>query len=361
MQTYPLPLVPGPVSVPPEVRAAYAVDYGSADMEEEFFALYAECEAGLRKVVETENQIAILSGEGMLALWSALKSVVRPGERVLAVSSGVFGNGFGVMAAAIGAEVEIVECGYDSAPDPDAVRDAARRFRPKLVTAIHCETPSGTLLPMDEIGRICREVDALFCVDYVASAAGAPVLNDAWQIDLGLLGSQKALSLMPDLSMVAVSERAWAAVEETRYAGYDALLPWRTAAANRYLPYTHNWHALAGLGVALEQLFAEGLPNVYRRHEETAALCRRRLAELGVALYPVSEAICSPTVTAARVPDGWTWAELDAALRREGVVAGGSYGPLANVVFRFGHMGSQARPELIERATDALGAVLAAR
>ncbi len=361
MQTYPLPLVPGPVSVPPHVLAAYAVDYGSGDLEDEFFTLYAACEAGLRRVVETENQIAILSGEGMLALWSALKSVVRPGERVLAVSNGVFGSGFGAMAASIGARVECVEGGYDSAPDLDAVAAAARRFRPKLVTAIHCETPSGTLLPIAEIGQICREVDALFCVDYVASAAGAPVLNDAWQIDLGLLGSQKALSLMPDLSMVAVSERAWAAIEEAGYAGYDALLPWRTAVANRYLPYTHNWQAMAGLGVALEKLFAEGLPNVYRRHEETAALCRRRLAGLGVELYPASEEICSPTVTAAKVPSGWTWPELDAALRARGLVVGGSYGPLANVVFRFGHMGSQASPELIERAMDVLEDVLARR
>ncbi|OUC07535.1 aminotransferase, partial [Litorilinea aerophila] len=93
MQRYDIPLVPGPVSVPEAVRAAYQVDYGSADLEDEFFELYRACEEGLRQILATGNQIAILSGEGMLALWGALKSVVRPGDRVLAVATGVFGYG----------------------------------------------------------------------------------------------------------------------------------------------------------------------------------------------------------------------------------------------------------------------------
>ena len=247
MQTYEVGLVPGPVSVPPELRAAYQIDYGSADMEEEFFSLYERCEAHLEEILATRNRISIQTGEGMIALWGALKSVLRPGDRVLAVANGVFGYGIGDMARQIGMEVEEVGFGYDDVPDPQQVREAAKRFGPRLVTAVHCETPSGTLAPLAEICEICQEVEALFYVDVVASGGGAEVLVDDWHIDLGLLGSQKVLSLPPDLAMVTVSERAWSAVEEVGYVGYDALAPWKTGVADRHLPYTHNWHAMAGL------------------------------------------------------------------------------------------------------------------
>ena len=113
MQTYDIGLVPGPVSVPPELRAAYQINYGSSDLEDEFFALYRRCESHLGKILATRNRVAIQSGEGMIALWSALKSVLRSGDRVLAVANGVFGYGIGDMARQLGMEVEVVDFGYD--------------------------------------------------------------------------------------------------------------------------------------------------------------------------------------------------------------------------------------------------------
>lgn len=358
MQTYRIPLVPGPVSVPEALRAAYQIDFGSADIEEEFFDLYAGCEAGLKTMLGTRNQVTIQSGEGMLALWGALKSVVRPGDRVLAVATGLFGYGIGEMARQVGAEVEVVGFDYDQAIDPGPVREKARRFRPRLVTVVHCETPSGVLNPLAEVGEVCREVDALYYVDFVSSAGGCPVDVDGNQIDLGLLGSQKVLSLLPDLSMVTVSERAWEAVDRVNYAGYDALKPWRTAWQDRYLPYTHNWHALSGLRVSLDQLLSEGLERAYARHLDTAAFCRQRLKAMAVRLFPTREEFSSPTVTAAYVPEDWTWERLDAALRSHGMVVGGNYGPLAGKVFRIGHMGSQATTALVQEGMDVLQQVL---
>lgn len=360
MQTYAIPLVPGPVSIPPEVRAVYGSDYGSADLEDEFFSLYAACEEKLQRLLGTSADVTIQTGEGMIALWGALKSVLAPGDRVLAVATGLFGSGIGEMARGLGAEVEIVDFGLDGIADPHGVRAAAHRFRPNLITAVHCETPSGTLNPLAPLGEIAREVDALFYVDFVASAGGVAVDVDACHIDLGLLGSQKVLSLMPDLSMVSVSPRAWAAVEAIGYSGYDALAPWRTAVADRYFPYTHNWHAMAGLNVALDLLLNEGLSAVYARHAEVAAYCRTRLQGMGLTLFPQRASICSPTVTAVSVPDGWSWPDLDRALRDRGMVVGGNYGPLAGKVFRIGHMGHQARYELVARGMDMLEQVLSA-
>ena len=223
------------------------------------------------------THVPLQRGEGMLARWGAVKSVVRPGDRVLAVGTGLFGFGIGDMARQIGAEVEVVGFPFDAIVNPEPVRAAARRFRPRLVTAVHCETPSGTLNPLEELGQICREVGALFYVDFVASGGGAPVEVDRASIDLGLLGSQKVLSLPPDLSMVTVSDRAWEVISATGYVGYDALAPWRTGPAQKYLPYTHNWSALAALEISLDLLLAEGLEQGYQRHRTVAAACRRAL------------------------------------------------------------------------------------
>ena len=354
MQTYPIPLIPGPVSIPEAVRAAYQIDFGSPDSEDEFFDLYAAVERDLQTLLNTRNPIAILSGEGMVALWAGLKSVLRPGDRVVAVANGLFGYGIGDMARQIGADVTVVGGEYDTIPDMDQVIATIKDVRPRLVTAVHCETPSGTLTPLAEIGAACHEAGALFYVDFVASGGGAEVRTDDWHIDLGLLGSQKVLSLMPDLSMVTISERAWAAIAETNYVGYDALAPWRTAVADRYLPYTHNWQAMQGLHVATSQLLAEGMEAVLSRHDQVAAYCRARLTDMGIRLFPASAAICSPTVTAAYLPDGWTWPQLDASLRQQGMAVGGNYGPLAGKVFRIGHMGSQAEMGLVSRGMDVL-------
>ena len=358
MQTYDIGLVPGPVSVPPELRAAYQINYGSADLEDEFLRLYQRCETNLGKILGTRNRVVIKTGEGMIALWGGLKSVLRPGDKVLAVANGVFGYGIGDMARQLGMEVEVVGFGYDEVPDPQQVREVAKRFRPRLVTAVHCETPSGTLAPLQVIGEVCQEVEALFYVDFVSSGGGVEVLVDDWHIDLGLLGSQKVLSLPPDLAMVTVSERAWVGVEEVAYVGYDSLAPWKTAVQDGHFPYTQNWHGMAGLLMATELILNEGLAVTFRRHADVAAYCRDRMQAMGIELYPVSEDICSPTVTAAKIPAGWSWEDLDQELRAKGLVVGGSYGPLAGEVFRIGHMGSQAKRDLVERGLDVLEEVL---
>ena len=358
MNSYTIPLVPGPVAIPPQVLDAYNANYGSPDLEDSFFQLYARCELGLQSMLGTSNSVTIQSGEAMLVLWGALKSVLKPGDRVLAVGTGLFGYGFADMARQVGAEVEVVGFEYDQIADPQKVREAAHRFRPHLVSMVHCETPSGTLNPLHEIGTICREVDALYYVDFVASAGGTAVGVDTANIDLGLLGSQKVLSLMPDLAIVSVSQRAWEACRRVAYTGYDALQPWQSAVVDQYMPYTHNWQAVAGLEASLTLLQNEGLETVYQRHNEVAAYCRQRLQAMNIELFPADEAFSAPTVTAAHIPSGWAWEKLDRALREHKMVVGGNYGKLAGKVFRVGHMGNQARIELVQKGMDTLESIL---
>jgi aspartate aminotransferase-like enzyme len=343
--------------VPRKIQEAWLTNFGSSDLEPDFFELYAKNQKLLQKLLETKEDIVITLGEGMSVLWGSLKSVLKPGDKLLAAASGLFGEGFADMAKAIGVEAETVASEYDSLPDPEKVREAALRFRPRVLTAVHCETPSGTLTPLKKLGEIAREVDALFLVDFVSSGGGTPVGVDENHIDIGLLGSQKALSLPPSLSMSTISRRAWDVIEEVNYGGYDAYLPWRSVPGVP-MPYTHDWQSMEALYLSLSSIMEEGMGNVFARHSRVAALCRKTAGEMGLRLFPVKEEICSPTVSAFYVPQGWTWKELDGALRQRGVVVGGNYGRLAGQVFRLGHMGSQANETLVTEGMEILKNVL---
>jgi aspartate aminotransferase-like enzyme len=359
VQQWQYPLVPGPVSVPASVLAARGRDYPSPDLEEEFFQLYERVQGQLKTIMGTAHPPAIPLGEAMVVLWGAVKSCVAPGDRVLVVSTGLFGEGFADIARSVGAEVRLLAFGDDEVIDPARVEDALKAFHPRMVTAVHCETPCGTLNPVEAVGALLDRYGVeLYIVDAVASIGGAPLNTDAARIDLCLLGVQKCLSAPPGLSVVAVSPRAWAAAKRVGYQGYDALLPFEDAVAQRYFPYTHSWHALAGLEEACRLLLAEGLDAAFARHARVAALCRQRGRDLGLHLFPRDEAASSPTVTAFKVPERIGWPELNRRLRARGVAVGGNYGRLAGKVFRIGHMGTQADERLVASAITLLGEAL---
>ena len=359
MESYRIGLVPGPVRVPEEIRKAWQIDYGSSDLEDEFFALYRENQVLIQKLLNTKSDIVITSGEAMSILWGSLKCTLKPGEKLLAVSSGLFGEGFAEMARAFGVEAEVCEFPDDEVPVPEKVREHAKRFRPKVITAVHCETPSGTLTNcLEELGKIAKEVDALFVVDFVSSAGGCELDVDACGIDIGLLGSQKVLSLTPCLSVSSVSPRAWQVIADVNYSGYESYLGWKNVPVEHYMPYTHDWQAMKALNISLDMLMSEGLKSAVERHEKAAALCRELGQEIGLKLFPKNEAYSSPTVTAFYVPERFTWSEFDGALREKGLAIGGNYGRLSGKTFRVGHMGSQANCELVREGMDVIREVL---
>jgi aspartate aminotransferase-like enzyme len=288
----------------------------------------------------------------MLALWGALKSCLVAGDRVLSIATGVFGDGIGDMAASVGAEVRKVSLPFDETiSDMNAIQAAIDDFKPKMITVVHCETPSGTLNPIAELGHLKKDIGVpLLYVDAVSSIGGAPVLTDDWHIDLCLGGSQKCLSSLPDMAFLSVSNAAWDIIDQVDYQGYSAFKAFRTAQANHYFPCTPNWHGVAGLNAGAELILKEGLANSFARHEKVAQFCRTQIQEMGLTLFPATGAVSAPTVTAVNVPKGITWQEFDAKLRAEGLVVAGSYGPMTDKVFRMGHMGTQADRDLMARA-----------
>ena len=354
------PMVAGPVSVPEEILSVMARDYGSGQLESDYLELYADTASRLAQVLGTRQSVILMTGEGMLALWGALKSCLSPGDRVLSIVTGVFGDGIGDMAASIGCEVEKVRYGFDeTVQDLDRIREAAKRFGPKMVTVVHCETPSGTLNPVMEIGKIKEELGIpLLYVDAVASAGGAAVLADCWHADLVLGGSQKCLSAPPSMSFLSVSETAWEIAEKVGYAGYDAISPFRDVVGDGRCPYTPYWQGTAALHQAAGLLLSEGLENVFSRHEAAARRCREGLAGIGVALFVKPGHGNSPTVTAAKIPSGWEWPDWHRALHEKGLAVSGSFGPMAGKVFRLGHMGSQATDSNVDGALSVIREVM---
>lgn len=361
----PIPMVPGPVTLHPDVMAVMGCDYGSGQIEGDFLPLYHATGRNLARLMGTGNEVVLMTGEGMLVLWAALKSALKPGDAVVSIGTGVFGDGIGDMAASIGCKVEKFFLPYNRTltdADLERIEAVLRRVRPVMVTAVHCETPSGTLNPLARLGELKKRLAIpLFYADVVASAGGCPVYVDDWNIDLAVGGSQKCLAAPPSMSFVSVSDAAWERIRAVNYQGYDAILPFRTVREDGRCPYTPYWHGVAALHAASSAILKEGMGDVFARHEMVAAQCRTGLTKLGIDMWTDAEAIDAPTVTAAMVPTGFTWPAWQKALSDRGLVLAGSFGPMAGKVFRFGHMGTQAHSHLMDMALEAVADALRAR
>lgn len=362
----PMPFYPGPVSLHPAAARALARDYAPPRMGTEYLDCYMSVRSRLQTVLDTQEDVLIGTGEGMLVLWGALKSLLKPGDLVLSVGTGVFGDGFADMARAIGCRAVNISEPYDRTITESTlqrVEEAVRKEKPVLITAVHCETPSGTLNPIEALGALKKDLGVPFLVvDAVASAGGAPVHADAWHADCVLGGSQKCLSCPPDMSFMSVSAAAWERIADVGYAGYDALVPFHKAWEDPMrFPYTPNWWGVAAMDATLHAMEEEGWEAVFARHEAVARQCREGLTRTGIELWPAPGAVSAPTVTAARIPAGWTWQEWRTALADKGLYVGGSLGPLNGKVFRIGHMGTQADASRMASALDVMEQVLARR
>lgn len=357
-----IPMVPGPVSVHPDVLSIMSKDYGAGQLDDSFLLLYRDTENLLQKINEFSGDFIIMTGEGMIALWGALKSTIKPKDKVYSIVTGVFGDGIGDMAAASGAEVKKYSIPFNktiSHIDFEKIEKEIKIFNPKLITLVHCETPSGTLNPITEIGEIKKRLNIpLLYVDAVASMGGVPVKGDQCHIDLLLGGTQKCFSCPPSLAIIGVSARAWDIVLEVNYDGYDALKPFKNIYQVGRPPYTPYWHGIAALNCGLNILFDEGLDYVFKRHKYVAEKCIHLGKKLGLDLFTASDTVNSPTVTAFNIPSSFSWQQWDHILRSKGLSVAGSFGPMTGKVFRLGHMGTQADNDLIEQAFGVISSVL---
>lgn len=351
--------VPGPTPLPPSAREASArqmINHRSP----EFAQLFRDVTARLQSFYRTRNDLLILTGSGTGGLEAAIVNVLSPGDRVLSVLVGAFGERFAQIARTFGADVRVLEFPWGEPADPDAVARAVRADPAiKAVLVTHNETSTGVTNDLPAIARAVRQTDAVLIVDAISSVGAIELLADEWGCDVVVGASQKAWMAPPGLAMVSVSERAWRAHATARM----PRVYWDFGAAKRYLergqtPWTPAVSVLYALAEALRLMEAEGLPAIIARHQSVGARMRSHARSLGLELLPRDDAYASNTTTAIRAPAGVDVSQLLRALREEhGVVLAGGQSRLAGKVFRVGHMGWVSEED-IDAVAAALGAVL---
>ncbi len=333
--------IPGPTPVPPEVAQA-----GAAEMINhrgpEFAALIANITERVKRVYQTENDLAVLSASGTGGMEAAVANHISPGDHVLVVTVGVFGERFTELVHAYGGKVTELNFEYGTAADANRV-DEALAADPDIraVLFTHNETSTGvTNVQLKEIAEAARSRDRLVIVDAISSLSSIPCPVDEYGLDVVVSGSQKGWMVAPGLAFVSVSERAWEAAERcTTPRFYFDLKRAKDSLDGGQTPWTPAVSVIFQLDHALDLMFAEGLDQIYDRHRRLARRVRDGVRALGLDLF-AAEGVESDTVTAIKVPDGIEVRELLTTAREQfDTVFAGGQRTLNGKIFRFGHLG----------------------
>jgi alanine-glyoxylate transaminase / serine-glyoxylate transaminase / serine-pyruvate transaminase len=337
--------IPGPTNTPLAVLAAIAkptIDHRGP----EFGKLGREVLAGIKTVFKTKGPVVIYPASGTGAWEAALVNTLSAGDRVLMFETGWFATLWNKMATRLGLVPEFIQGDWRSGVNADAIgarlRDDKNR-EIEAVAVVHNETSTGVA---SNVAAVRRAIDnaghpALLLVDTISSLGSIDYAHDEWGVDVTVGGSQKGLMLPPGLSFNAVSKKALAAAKKARLP--RSFWDWEEMiAANKtgYFPYTPATNLLQGLKVALDMLREEGLDNVFARHDRAAEATRRAARHWGFEIQCRNASEYSSSLTAVRLPEGHSADGLRAEiLERCNMSLGNGLGPLADKVFRIGHLG----------------------
>lgn len=314
----------------------------------EFGEILQRVTSGVQKVFQTRNDVFILTTSGTGGMETAVINALSPGDSVLCVSIGAFGDRFAQIGETYGAKVTKLDFEWGKAADPAAVDKAlsAGSFKAMLVT--HNETSTGVTNPLKELAQVARKHGALTIVDAVSSLSAIPCPVDEWDLDFVVTGSQKGWMVPPALAMVSVNERGWKAYETAKMPRYYFDL----GKAKSYLergqtPWTPAVSVFFAMDAALEMMLREGLEGIFSRHARIGALTRKLVKELGLELL-ADESVASNTVTAVKVPEGVDGRELNRLMREEyDTVLAGGQAALQGKIFRIGHLGLVSEDDII--------------
>jgi serine---pyruvate transaminase len=332
-------MAPGPTPVPPEALAAGAapiIHHRGPDFRE----LMLRTLRRLQEVCRSENDVLLFTASGSGAFESAIVNILSPGERVLVVTAGAFGDRWCAMATAFGADVHELRYAWGDTPQPDDLRSRLADTEAKVVVVVHSETSTGVVADVQALARVAQDAGALVLVDAVSSLGAVPLDTDAWGLDVVVAGSQKALMTPPGLSLTTVSEAAWERSRRSTMPRY--YFDWarmHKALAGGSTPFTPAVTLVASLDVALGLLLEEGLDAAFARHAALGRACREGAKAMGLELFSPDEER-SAVVTAILTPDGVDAKELVLELRdRFGITVAGGHGELGSRMFRIGHIG----------------------
>jgi aspartate aminotransferase-like enzyme len=331
-------LAPGPTPVPPEVLLAMAQPI-IHHRTPQFEAVVAEVRDGLRQLFQTQQDVLMLASSGTGAMEAAVTNLTSPGDRVLVVNGGKFGERWGKIAASYGLTVDELKVEWGKAVEPEAVRRALDRHPDtRLVLTQSSETSTTVLHPIDRVAAVTRERDTLLVVDGITAVGVLDLPMDRLGIDVLITGSQKALMLPPGLGFIALSERAWRATAGARCPRFYFDLPRERAnQAKETTAWTPAISLIFGLQAALEIMLGEGLPAIFARHELLARATRAGVKALGLEL--VAPGAPSPATTGVYLPAGVSGKVVGYLRDQIGVTFAGGQDQLKGKIVRIAHLG----------------------
>jgi aspartate aminotransferase-like enzyme len=350
---------PGPTPMPPQVAAALSQPMIN-HRGPEFAELLAEVTTGIQEAFQTQSDVLLLTSSGTGGLEAAVANLFSPGDRVLAIIIGNFGERFATIAERYGLDVQRITFPNGHAADPQVVAD--RLAADPAVAAVlvtHNETSTGVTNDLQAIAGAVRDKGPLLLVDGVSSAGSLEIKTDEWGVDVLVSASQKGWMVPPGLAMVSVSPRAWEAHQRATLPRYYWDFTYaRKEAARGQTPFTPTITVLYGFREAMNMLRTEGFPAVFERHRQIGAYTRAGLDKLGLRLVPVEERTASNTVTAFWLPQGTDEKAFLETLRVQyDIVLAGGQGELAGQIARIGHMGLVTHAD-IDQVFGALREVL---
>jgi aspartate aminotransferase-like enzyme len=333
--------LPGPTAVPERVRNAMALPVIS-HRGPEFRAILADATEMLRGVAGTKGDFFMFGCSGTGAMEAALANVLAPGDAILVVSCGQFGERFINIAETMGATVDRIEVPWGQAPDPAAVAERLNSRRYRAVVCVHNESSTGVVTDIAGIGALVARTDALLIVDSVSGLAGIEFKMDEWGVDILAGASQKALMCPPGLAFLAVSPKAMRVIDSASAVPrfYFDLRKAKAALLKGETAFTPPVPLIMALREALIMIHDEGLPAVLNRHRRVASALQAGCVALGLPMLPPGN-VRSATVTVAMVPDGVDGATIVRHMySRYHTVIAGQRTKLSGRVIRFGTMGS---------------------
>ena len=332
--------IPGPTPCPPEVLQAMSQQMIN-HRGSEFVRILNRVTNKLKQVFMTRNDLFVLTGSGTGGLEAAVVNTLSPGDKVLAVSIGAFGDRFASIARAFGADVVPMNVEWGKAADPDAIRQALQAdSKIKAVMVTHNETSTGVTNDLASLSSVVKGFDKLLLVDAISSLGSINLPVDEWHLDVVLSGSQKGWMVPPGLVFASISPKGWKAHA-------SAKMPrsyWDFTQAKRYLekgqtPWTPAVSMVFAMDITLDMMLREGLANIFSRHARVSKSARSGIKSLGLSVF-ADEKHASDTVTAVSAPEGLDVKELRRILREEHkVVLAGGQGKLEGKILRIGHLG----------------------
>ncbi|MFD1707748.1 pyridoxal-phosphate-dependent aminotransferase family protein [Siminovitchia sediminis] len=333
---------PGPTPIPNRVNVAMSkpmIGHRSA----EFPVLLEDVATRLQPVFGSDNPVCILSASGTGALEAAAVNTIEPGDHVVVIVGGAFGDRFAKILEAHGANVHRLEVEWGTVCQPEQLEDfiTSANYQVKAVFATYCETSTSVIHPINELGEVTKRVsDALFIVDGVSCIGGVPADMAGWNIDILVSGSQKALMLPPGLAFVAVSDHAKEVMKNNKAARFyfDLNRYFDAYEQKKSTPFTPAVSLIYGAQEVCQMIEEEGLDNVIKRHDLLKTMTREGIKALDIPLL-TSDEIASPTVTAVK-PENGKANEMKKMIKDKfNISLAGGQQKLSGEIFRIGHMG----------------------